>query len=627
MENLTRYVRDRWIWVVLAALIGGLIGIGLALRAAEAWVADSLVVLTDARIPPEQYADVAAAILPTDAVLGSVITSQGLDATPRSLVASGALRVESAPGGTAARVIARTNDEQLSEDLANAAAASLAQVSQTNGLGSTAPFFSQNARLEPKPIARLVLTGTILGALVAIGAVALLFLMRGRPQRSQHVVAPNVTVRIHVDGKDPITITPETSLAGLWFGFVSPDPSMEVAGIMIEEGSAPWAVTAVADTISSMAAEDASGTITWHPASERPQHEGADRIVVLAPAGDVRPRGGRSTRDRGPLAGCLRRARAHLSLEPHVMVATARARSGPLTDTDLLGWFRHYVTVLLIVTGLGAAAGFAFGWVATPRYEMWSILIDTEHVLPAPQLGVVSETLFSAQTTYAQALATLGPSTTLGELTDAVELRPVPESRLMIIVARGNDPQRTAAMADAMAHALSDTFRNSQYPGFEILGSPQPSLVPSRGSPLLFAGLGATVALLIAFGGAIIHYRTRRPVLELQSAIALLSPTRVVAISARGRWAGALRHMVRVRLSSSARVLAVEGLQLDDTVADIKWPGSSGRRLERIANLVDVHREPDAEVIVIVVDPCSRSCDLAEVATGTDAPTVALWLA
>ncbi len=309
------------------------------------------------------------------------------------------------------------------------------------------------------------------------------------------------------------------------------------------------------------------------------------------------------------------------------MVATTRARSGPLTDTDLLGWFRHYVTVLLLVTGLGAAAGFAFGWVASPRYEMWSILVDTEHVLPDRQLGVVSETLFRAQSTYAQALAMIGPTTTLGELTNAVQLLPVPESRLMIIVAHGNDPQRTSAMADAMARALSDTFRNSGYPGFEILGSPQPSLAPSRGSPPLFAGLGATVALLIAFGGAIAHYRIRRPVLELQPAMAVLSPTRVVAISARGRWAGALRHMMPVQLSSSARLRAVERLQLNDTVADIRWPSSSGRRLKRIAHLLDVHREPDAEVLVIVVDPCSRSRDLAEAAIGTDAPTIALWLA
>ena len=105
------------------------------------------------------------------------------------------------------------------------------------------------------------------------------------------------------------------------------------------------------------------------------------------------------------------------------------------------------------------------------------------------------------------------------------------------------------------------------------------------------------------------------------------APTRVVAISARGWWAGALRHMMPVQLSSSARLRAVERLQLNDTVADIRWPSSSGRRLKRIANLLDVHREPDAEVLVIVVDPCSRSRDLAEAAIETDAPTIALWLA
>jgi hypothetical protein len=110
------------------------------------------------------------------------------------------------------------------------------------------------------------------------------YLLRVRPRQRGDVTTPNVTVRVRVEADAQRTITPATSLTGLWFGFVSPSPSMDVTGIMVDEGNSAWAVTAVADELSWLAANDNRGAISWRAASEEPDGL-ADRVVVLAPAG------------------------------------------------------------------------------------------------------------------------------------------------------------------------------------------------------------------------------------------------------------------------------------------------------------------------------------------------------
>lgn len=285
MGNLARYILRRWVWVVVLALIGGLLGLGAGLRAKQTYVAQSLVVLSDAQIPAESFADAASAIFPTDTVLLPVITQKGLDATPRSLIASGALAVQSTPGGLAVRVIARSEDSQQATDLANAAAGSLTQAANDNGFGQASFLPVQEAQLQPKPTVRYVVAGVVAGAILAAAVLAIWFFLHERPRRSETETSPSVTVRVRVEADDQRTITPQTSLTGLWFGFVSPSPAMDVTGIVIQEGNSAWAVTAVADELSWMAANDGRGKISWRDASEPPTGAMADRVVVIAPAG------------------------------------------------------------------------------------------------------------------------------------------------------------------------------------------------------------------------------------------------------------------------------------------------------------------------------------------------------
>ncbi len=315
------------------------------------------------------------------------------------------------------------------------------------------------------------------------------------------------------------------------------------------------------------------------------------------------------------------------------MTTTYAARSGNLADAGLLDWLRHYGLILLLVTALGAAGAGAAWWYATPRYELWTLVADTASDLPDRQVGIVAQTLFQDSNTAALALEkpelqSLGQPADPAELIASVQLRSVPESRLMIIVARGDDADRTAAMSASMAQALSDAFQGSGYAALTVLGSPQRAPVESAGSLGLFAILGATGAFLLALGATIAHYRTRRPVLEFGAMMALLSPSAVVAVSARRRWLGALRHIAPVGLSRTARDQAAQRLRATGSVGSIRWPGASDRRLRRLMKLVGVGLDPMATVTVIVSEPSSGSRDLAEIASiDPVGRTTVLWLA
>ena len=312
------------------------------------------------------------------------------------------------------------------------------------------------------------------------------------------------------------------------------------------------------------------------------------------------------------------------------MTSTYLARSATQTDAALLDWLRHYGIILLLVTVLGALGAAAVWWFATPRYEMWTIVADTGSTLPDRQVGVVAQTLFQDKNTYANAvtgLTAVQPAVTVEELQDSVQLRSVPDSRLMIVVARGDDQGRTAAISHAMAGALSSAFNGSTNAPLFIFGSPQPAPVETNGSLGLFAILGATTAFLLALGVSVAHYRTRRPVLSFGTMMSLLAPTRVVAVSARRRWLGALRHIVPVSLSRPAMFDASQGVHSAGRVGSMRWPGASSRRLERLMDVVGLRIDPAATMNVIVAEPSSPSRELAEAASmDTVGTTTFLWL-
>jgi hypothetical protein len=94
VEGLIRYVWRRWLILVAGVVLGGLLGFLVTAIHQDAYVAQSLVVLTDSQIPSTQFADVARSVFSTDTVLSPVISELAItNQTPRSLISSGALSI------------------------------------------------------------------------------------------------------------------------------------------------------------------------------------------------------------------------------------------------------------------------------------------------------------------------------------------------------------------------------------------------------------------------------------------------------------------------------------------------------------------------------------------------------
>lgn len=311
------------------------------------------------------------------------------------------------------------------------------------------------------------------------------------------------------------------------------------------------------------------------------------------------------------------------------MAPTTRPPTVPVGgDAALSDWFRHYAALLLLLTVLGTVGGAAWGTFTTPRAEMWSIVVDTEQLLPARQLGVVAETLFRAEETYRSAIAELREDWSPQELFDHVELRSVPESRLLIVVATADDTFTAAIVSDAMARSLSEAFEVAGYPGFETLGAPQPPAARSTVSLPVFAALGASVGLLFGAGVAIVHFRTRRPVLTIGTAEGLVGLDDVVSVPHRWRALGVLRHWLPTSLSASARGLATGRLHGDGSTVMVRWAGASPRRAARMGEILGLDVDPGGARTVVVAEPNSRSRDLSEDPTARRDPgATLLWLA
>jgi len=290
VERVLRHIGRRWKWLVLGAAMGALVGLSVPLASSDAWVAESLVVLTDASIPSEEFADVAGAIFPTDAVLGPVVADLGIGGTPRSLIAGGALSLQPAPGGLAVRVVARSQDGALSVALANAAAAQFAEVGQANGLGDMAQFPSQEARQQNDPLARSSASGMLAGTVVVAAILASLYLLRERPRTEEERLDAAMTFRLRVEpaGGDteshPVVIAPSAFLPALLQAIRDGASGSGAVGVVVDEGPAVWAVLAVAEELTDLAERaHAPGTFRWSPASEPLSYQGSERFVVIAP--------------------------------------------------------------------------------------------------------------------------------------------------------------------------------------------------------------------------------------------------------------------------------------------------------------------------------------------------------
>ena len=252
VDRILGYAERRWGRIILvAAIIGGVVGFAAERNQPDLYVARSLVVLTEANIPPENFADVARAMFPTDAVLLPVIRDLGLDQTPAQLISSGTLAIDPQPGGLAVEVIARTRGPDLAVTLANAVTARIADESQVNGIGSLAEFRAEGpaTRQVASPL-KGIATGALIGALLAALNVAILVSLRRWTLGGDGQLRFDSMVRVRVrredgeEGEDLIVERPP-HLSTL-LSASEANPQGEIAALIVDDGRDLWACLAVA---------------------------------------------------------------------------------------------------------------------------------------------------------------------------------------------------------------------------------------------------------------------------------------------------------------------------------------------------------------------------------------------
>jgi hypothetical protein len=301
------------------------------------------------------------------------------------------------------------------------------------------------------------------------------------------------------------------------------------------------------------------------------------------------------------------------------------AMRGPADDDGLLGdWLAHYAPLMLLIVVVVTVAAVAWATVTVPTTEVWSIIVDSEQKVPARQLGVVGEALFRARDTYGEAMATLHMQGPPDQLYRDVDLRVVPESRLLIVAAKTDDLYTSSVIADSMAQSLVHAFDRSGYPGLRILSAPQPAPVAST-LPVPAVGLlGAVAGIVLAVAFATTSYRVRRPVLSLHRAVTLLDPDGVASIPGHARFLGALRRRPPGVSPTAARLAASRFA--GERIA-LRAPGLREDARRRLGTILGITDDPGAEHVLVVADARTREREIADAETKGPASLDLLWIA
>jgi hypothetical protein len=170
--------RRSWI-VVIAALVGAVLQIGLVLSRPPLWEAESAVVVTESSIPFSNVGSVARTAFTSEPVIQPVIDALGLNTTARSLLSSDRIEAVAVGGTGALRIIARWPDPDVARDLSRGVAESFAATARDKGLGEFAVFQAAggSARADPGG-GPPGLLGAGAGAAAGLALLLLMFMIR-----------------------------------------------------------------------------------------------------------------------------------------------------------------------------------------------------------------------------------------------------------------------------------------------------------------------------------------------------------------------------------------------------------------------------------------------------------------
>lgn len=222
-------------------------------------------------------------------------------------------------------------------------------------------------------------------------------------------------------------------------------------------------------------------------------------------------------------------------------------------DRSLFDWLGHYLSLIVLSSLLGIGAALAFLSLATPPYEAWSVIIQSEDRIAPRELGPLAQSVFVTEDVYGPAMAELGldmsPSLFLRE---HAELRPVPETDALIVIGRSDDREQAERISDAMMRSLVETFRVRGLTVFTIFDQAAP--VQRQAGPPVILAFGGMIGFWLGVAGAIVHFRLRRPILSLARAVAISGPDHVATVRGRRpRWLGVLRRPRRWKRGEATR--------------------------------------------------------------------------
>lgn len=185
-------------------------------------------------------------------------------------------------------------------------------------------------------------------------------------------------------------------------------------------------------------------------------------------------------------------------------------------------------------------AGFAYATLAPQPVAASTIVVDTGGTIPVRQFGSVAENVFSSAAVVAPAAEQLGVRR--AELSDAIELDPVPESNTVLVIGRGPDLERAKTVSGAAARSLVNALNEQTNAKSSIFSAPE--LARNQGSlaARVAVTLGAAVGFWLAFALSIAHYRWKRPLLTIRDALRVSHADMVAVVDGRWpSWLGFLR--------------------------------------------------------------------------------------
>ncbi len=255
------------------------------------------------------------------------------------------------------------------------------------------------------------------------------------------------------------------------------------------------------------------------------------------------------------------------------MPASERGAAGE--EATFFDWLHHYGATIALFLIAGIAASVIFAGL-NRSVQVTTLVVYEGGSIPAREFGVVGEGVFRSDATLRPAMDELGISTSTSQfLGESVELRPVPDARILIVVGRAPEATRAGEISLATAKALRASLADSGLEGLKLLpgGITTPGSLPAR----VLVALGALSGGLVGLAVAIVHYRARRPTMSLRRAVGLVAPESVSLLEGRASWLGALRSRPRLR-TGGPNDITFARLAVRAPIASLVIPGAARRR-------------------------------------------------